>query len=686
MPASSGCSPAPFILDEVGIGVGELVSADPIVGDAAEIEIAAVLAHRGDHRMIDAAEVPQRVEHFAALVELDDASGVDIRKQPFVYRNPLAHSLAEARHLPGEVERGAAHADHRQPIVSVGRKIDIVGIARQVVDDRFDLARPRAIEPIAFDRAAEGFGEQDRFAVAGDTDAIWKFQPAQHRARGPVVRIVADDAAVAARLQSIDRPLVHFVSNGGFGEEDASVVGNVEIVGEPQPAVVVDGIKAAVGLIRHLLDLSIRRDAVEAHTADADVEIVGAIERHAERLAADMGEYLHLLVVGRQEADDVAVARTGIEIVVAIENDVFRRFDAAEADQRHVAQFVVLRERPTARFGRSRRGQPMKGWADIDLADDARPVLQPANIDGGGDQQDAGQHHAIDAAADRQRGQAVDHKQNDQRADQRLGHRAFAAAEADAAQHGRGQNGYFEADADVAADGAEPRGEKQRADRGQHPACGVAQRDRAPHRNAGIVGRAARAADRGDMPSRTQTREEDMSEHGDNDIDQHDARHAHDPAAAQEIPGGNVGEGGGDLVGIVEQQKVVGRPVDDERNQRGDEGAQPQVPDQQAVDGAERHAAQKRRGDDRRHRPVENVEAEQGAEVAQREHRSHREIDAADDDDDRHAEHDEADFAGLPSGVGQSADRQEAGDRPAQQYRDDQENDDRDRGFGPALG
>ena len=113
-----------------------------------------------------------------------------------------------------------------------------------------------------------------------------------------------------------------------------------------------------------------------------------------------MGEDLHLLVVGRQEADDVAVARAGVEVVVAIEDDVFRRLDAAEADQRHVAQLVVLRRTaPLPGSVEAAAAQPMEGRADIDLADDAVAVLQPANIDGGGDQQDAGQHHAIDAAA-----------------------------------------------------------------------------------------------------------------------------------------------------------------------------------------------------------------------------------------------------------------------------------------------
>ena len=150
-----------------------------------------------------------------------------------------------------------------------------------------------------------------------------------------------------------------------------------------------------------------------------------------------------------------------------------------------------------------------------------------------------------------QRGQAVGDQQHDQRADQRLGDRALAAAEGDAAEHGRRQHDHLEADADVAADGAEPRREEQRADRGQHAAGDVAERDRAPHRNAGIVGRAARAADRGDVPARPQPGQEDVAEDRDDDIDERHARNAEDAAAADEIPGRDVGEGRRDRVGVV---------------------------------------------------------------------------------------------------------------------------------------
>ena len=76
-----------------------------------------------------------------------------------------------------------------------------------------------------------------------------------------------------------------------------------------------------------------RADLVEAHADDADDQIAVAVERQAERAAADMGEDLPLLVVGPEEADDVAVAVAAIEIVVAVEDDVLRALDLAEPDE-----------------------------------------------------------------------------------------------------------------------------------------------------------------------------------------------------------------------------------------------------------------------------------------------------------------------------------------------------------------
>ena len=67
----------------------------------------------------------------------------------------------------------------RQPVIAVRGEIDVVGIAGQVVHHHLDRALLRAGEPVALDRAAEGLREQDRLAVAGDANAVGKFETAQ---------------------------------------------------------------------------------------------------------------------------------------------------------------------------------------------------------------------------------------------------------------------------------------------------------------------------------------------------------------------------------------------------------------------------------------------------------------------------------------------------------------------------
>ena len=176
-----------------------------------------------------------------------------------------------------------------------------------------------------------------------------------------------------------------------------------------------------------------------------------------------------------------------------------------------------------------------------------------------------------------------------------------------------------------------------------------------------------------------------MAEDRDRDIDDRHAGHAEDIAVAEKIPGGKVGKCGGDLVGIIDQQQIVGRAIDDQRDQGRDEGPEAEVTDQDAVDETERRARDHGGGGDRRNGPAENVQTIERAKIAQREHRADRQIDAADDDDQRHAEHDEADLAGLPRDVAQAADGKEARNSAAQRETDDEQYDDRDGRLGPAL-
>ena len=89
-----------------------LYLADAIVGDATEIEIAAMLAHRGDHGMIERparSHKDSRISPFSLNFTTQPA--VEIGKQPFVERvHAWPCVFRNAGHLPGQIERGAAHS------------------------------------------------------------------------------------------------------------------------------------------------------------------------------------------------------------------------------------------------------------------------------------------------------------------------------------------------------------------------------------------------------------------------------------------------------------------------------------------------------------------------------------------------------------------------------------------------
>src|SRR6202020_715954 len=89
-----GCGTGPF-----RVGVLRPDAPDSVVGDASEIEIAAVLARRGDRRMVLAIRVPERFEHASRLVEMDDAASIDVGKEPFIACYPARHAASEGRHF-----------------------------------------------------------------------------------------------------------------------------------------------------------------------------------------------------------------------------------------------------------------------------------------------------------------------------------------------------------------------------------------------------------------------------------------------------------------------------------------------------------------------------------------------------------------------------------------------------------
>jgi len=166
------------------------------------------------------------------------------------------------------------------------------------------------------------------------------------------------------------------------------------------------------------------------------------------------------------------VARTGVEIVVAIENDVFRasmRPTPMSVTFSRNLSFCANGPLPGAVEW---PGQPVKGRADIDLAM-MRCGSSASGCRSGGDQQDGGEHHAVDPAAHHSVVRPLIRNSTISVPTSALATEPFAA-EADAAQHGLPSGRSPPARRDIAADGAEPCGGKTPRRSRSAPRCGVA--------------------------------------------------------------------------------------------------------------------------------------------------------------------------------------------------------------------
>jgi len=89
------------------------------------------------------------------------------------------------------------------------------------------------------------------------------------------------------------------------------------------------------------LHFSLRRYSVQAHATHTDIEVKIAIKRHAQRRSANMGKHFHLLVIWREKTNDVAMTRTSVQMVVAVQDHVLRAFDPTQANELNISQLVV---------------------------------------------------------------------------------------------------------------------------------------------------------------------------------------------------------------------------------------------------------------------------------------------------------------------------------------------------------
>ena len=217
-------------------------------------------------------------------------------------------------------------------------------------------------------------------------------------------------------------------------------------------------------------------------------------------MAADLGEDLMVAVVGRHEADDRAVARPAVQVIVAVEDHVLGPLDRAQPDRLDVPQAVVGRE--SGGLAACRRGDVEVGRGYVDLAEDLAAVLNPFRVDEDREDQHEAQDEQVHGTRDAEAHEPVGHHQHQERADDGVEHRSPAAAQRGPAEHDRGEDRDLHADPGIGARAAEARREQERRDARQQPRPDIAEADSLPHVDAGVVRRPAGAPDGAQPPAR----------------------------------------------------------------------------------------------------------------------------------------------------------------------------------------
>lgn len=172
---------------------GDRQAADPVVFQAAEVELVAHRLRRGDHAQVVAAGVVQAADDLALFVDGDDQPVGGRQAGTCAAAWPAAPS---ARDAGGGSRRwpcaGSAGPPRRYPC---GRP-EVVRQARQVVDEHLVLASLLAFQPVAGDAIAVGLVDQYEVLVCRECHAIGEVQVLEQHLGLAGGRVVAQQAAV----------------------------------------------------------------------------------------------------------------------------------------------------------------------------------------------------------------------------------------------------------------------------------------------------------------------------------------------------------------------------------------------------------------------------------------------------------------------------------------------------------
>src|ERR1700723_3688582 len=131
----------------------QLDASDAVVLKTAEIYISLVLAHRRQRGVRYARRIPPGLQRFARLVEFKNAAMIKAGRQPLIGGHLLDHAEPKAGLAWSEIEGRGADAHQREPVGAIGCAIDVVGIARKLIDQNLRPSLFRSFRPVAEDLA-----------------------------------------------------------------------------------------------------------------------------------------------------------------------------------------------------------------------------------------------------------------------------------------------------------------------------------------------------------------------------------------------------------------------------------------------------------------------------------------------------------------------------------------------------
>ena len=134
---------------------------------------------------------------------------------------------------------------------------------------------------------------------------------------------------------------MRIVTGSRIGEVNLAVGVDIQIVRVAQAGIIHDRKIGSISFSGQPFHFSVRRDRIQPHGSDANLERLILVEGEPQRESSDMDKDFPLLVVRRKKPYDISMSRPAIQMVVAIQDDIFRPFYFTGSNQFRFGQLGI---------------------------------------------------------------------------------------------------------------------------------------------------------------------------------------------------------------------------------------------------------------------------------------------------------------------------------------------------------